>query len=54
MRERITELSQARLVIGGALKVKSGLVPGVVEEIWLSHGSNHYTSSADSGARRVP
>jgi hypothetical protein len=36
MRERITELSQARLVIGGALGKFNGLVPGVVEETWYS------------------
>jgi hypothetical protein len=36
MRERITELSQARCVIGGKLAGFSGLVPGVVEEAWLS------------------
>ncbi len=36
MRERITGLSQARFVIGGKLAGFSGLVPGVVEEAWLS------------------
>jgi len=36
MREYITELSQARLVIGGKLKGFSGLAPGVAEEAWLS------------------
>ena len=36
MRTRITELSQARLVIGGKLKGYAGLLPGVIEEAWLS------------------
>ena len=36
MRERITALSQARLVIGGRMEGFAGLVPGVVEEAWLS------------------
>lgn len=36
MRSRITECSQARLVIGGKMQGFSGLVPGVVEETWLS------------------
>ena len=36
MRELITERTQARLVIGGKLEGFSGLVPGVVEEAWLS------------------
>ena len=36
MRQRITEQSQARLVIGGKLKGYSGLVPGMAEEAWLS------------------
>ena len=36
MREKITELSQARLVIGGKLANFSGVIPGVVEEAYLS------------------
>jgi hypothetical protein len=40
MRSRITELSQARLVIGGKMTGFSGLVPGVVEEAWLSLKQN--------------
>lgn len=36
MRERVTALAQARLVIGGKRVGFSGLVPGVVEEAWLS------------------
>lgn len=36
MRERVTALAQARLVIGGKRAGFAGLVPGVVEEAWLS------------------
>lgn len=36
MRERITELSNARLLIGGKLEGYAGVVPGVVEEAWIS------------------
>lgn len=36
MRTHITELSQARLVIGGKLRGYAGVVPGVIEEAWLS------------------
>jgi SLOG cluster2/TIR domain len=36
MRERITKRSQARLVVAGRLAGFSGLLPGVVEEAWLS------------------
>jgi hypothetical protein len=36
MRLCITEHSQARLVIGGRMEGFSGLLPGVVEEAWLS------------------
>lgn len=36
MRKRIGEKSQARLVLGGKLRGFAGLVPGVVEEVWLS------------------
>jgi hypothetical protein len=36
MRKRVTDLSQARLVIGGRLAGFAGVVPGVVEEAWLS------------------
>jgi hypothetical protein len=41
MRELITEHSQARLVIGGKLKGFAGLVPGVVEEAWISLQEKH-------------
>ena len=36
MRSRIMALSQARLLTGGRLAGFAGLVPGVVEEAWLS------------------
>lgn len=36
MRLHITELSQARLVIGGKLRGYAGVLPGVIEETWLS------------------
>ncbi len=36
MRELITTSSQARLVLGGKLAGFAGLVPGVVEEAWIS------------------
>lgn len=36
MRQRITASSQTRLVIGGKLTGFAGLLPGVVEEAWLS------------------
>ena len=41
MREEITALSQARLVVGGVLNKFSGLVPGVVEEAWWSLKQKH-------------
>ena len=40
MRTRITELYQARLLSDGKMKGFSGLVPGVVEEAWLSLKQN--------------
>ena len=36
MRQQVTRVTQARLVIGGKLVGYSGLYPGVVEEAWLS------------------
>jgi hypothetical protein len=36
MRELITTSSQARLVLGGKMAGFAGLVPGVVEEAWIS------------------
>jgi hypothetical protein len=55
MRERITALSQARLVIGGKLVGFSGLVPGVVEETWLSltHRTPLYIVGGFGGAARA-
>ncbi|MEJ2425240.1 MAG: TIR domain-containing protein [Candidatus Thiodiazotropha sp.] len=55
MRSRITERSQARLVIGGKMKGFSGLVPGVVEEAWLSLKQNKplYVVGGFGGAARA-
>lgn len=55
MRERITELSQARLVIGGALGKFNGLVPGVVEEAWcsLQHKQPVYIAGGFGGSARA-
>ena len=55
MRERITALSQARLVIGGKLTGFSGLVPGVVEEAWLSLKQKQplYVAGGFGGAARA-
>lgn len=55
MRERITTLSQARLVIGGKLAGFSGLVPGVVEEAWLSLKRKQpmYVAGGFGGAARA-
>jgi hypothetical protein len=54
MRERITELSQARLVIGGVLGKFNGLVPGVVEEAWCSlrHKRPVYIAGGFGGSAR--
>ncbi|MGH8591925.1 MAG: hypothetical protein ACREXX_22205 [Gammaproteobacteria bacterium] len=56
MRERITGLSQARLVIGGKLAGFAGLVPGVVAEAWLSLKRKHpllYVAGGFGGAARA-
>jgi hypothetical protein len=55
MRSCITERSQARLVIGGKMKGFSGLVPGVVEEAWLSLKQNKplYVVGGFGGAARA-
>jgi len=55
MRGRITVLSQARLVIGGKVKGFSGLLPGVVEEAWLSLKQQHpvYIAGGFGGATRA-
>ena len=55
MRKHITEVSQARLVIGGTLNKFSGLVPGVVEETWFSLKSKHpvFIAGGFGGAARA-
>jgi hypothetical protein len=55
MRQRITTLSQARLVIGGRMEGFAGLVPGVVEEAWLSVTQKKplYLASGLGGAARA-
>lgn len=54
MREQITSLSQARLVVGGVLNKFSGLVPGVVEEAWCSLKQKHpiYIAGGFGGSAR--
>lgn len=55
MREAITHKSQARLVLGGKLTGFSGLVPGVVEEAWLSIQQRQplYLAGGYGGAARL-
>lgn len=55
MRSTITDLSHARLVLGGKLTGFSGLVPGVVEEAWLSlaAGKPLYLAGGYGGAARA-
>jgi hypothetical protein len=55
MRSRITALSQARLVIGGRLAGFVGLVPGVVEEAWMSVAQKKplYVAGGFGGAARL-
>lgn len=55
MRRRVTELSQARLVIGGRMSGFAGIVPGVVEEAWLSltQGKPLFIIGAFGGAARA-
>jgi hypothetical protein len=55
MREQMTEDSQARLVIAGDLRKFQGLVPGVVEEAWLSLKARKplYLAGAFGGAARA-
>jgi hypothetical protein len=36
MREKVTDLADARLVVGGKLENFSGVIPGVIEETYLS------------------
>jgi hypothetical protein len=55
MRELVTAQSQARIVIGGKLVGCSGLVPGVVEEAWMSLVHKHplYLVGGFGGAAMV-
>ena len=55
MREAITSLSQARLVVGGKLAKFSGVIPGVVEEAYLSlkSGGPLYLVGGFGGAARA-
>lgn len=55
MREQVTTQSQARLVIGGKLVGFAGIVPGVVEEAWLSlvHKKPLYLVGGFGGAARA-
>ncbi|MGH8551780.1 MAG: hypothetical protein ACRERS_00630, partial [Methylococcales bacterium] len=55
MREAITAKSQARLVLGGALNKFLGLIPGVVEEAWISLTKKHpvYIAGGFGGAARA-
>jgi hypothetical protein len=55
MRKQITEDTQARLVIGGDLRNFQGVVPGVVEEAWISLSLKRplYLVGAFGGAARA-
>lgn len=55
MREKITELSQARLVVGGALNKFCCLVPGVIEEAYCSLKQKHpvYIAGGFGGSARA-
>lgn len=55
LRETITSVSQARLVIGGKLANFSGVIPGVIEEAYLSlkGGSPLYLIGGFGGAARA-
>jgi len=55
MRERITDLSQCRLVVGGKLDKFFGIVPGVVEEACfsLSRKTPLYVAGGLGGAARA-
>lgn len=55
MREQVTTQSQAKLVIGGKLASFAGIVPGVVEEAWLSlaHNKPLYLVGGFGGAARA-
>jgi hypothetical protein len=55
MREQVTGLAQARLVVGGKLTKFSGIIPGVVEEAYLSLKANRplYLVGGFGGAARA-
>lgn len=55
MRQSITVCSQARLVLGGKMTGFAGLVPGVVEEAWMSlnQGQPVYLAGGFGGAARA-
>lgn len=55
MRQAITGMSGARLVLGGKMAGHTGLVPGVIEEAWLSlfHHQPLYLAGGYGGAARA-
>lgn len=55
MRQSVTQQSKARLVLGGKLKGFSGLVPGVIEESWISMKSRQalFLAGGFGGAARA-
>lgn len=55
MRQAITNMSGARLVLGGKTTGHTGLVPGVIEEAWLSlsQGQPLYLAGGYGGATRA-
>ncbi len=55
MRKTITSMCEARLVLGGKLTGYAGLVPGVIEEAWLSLSQKHplYLVGGYGGAGRA-
>lgn len=55
MRQAITSMSGARLVLGGKMTCHTGLVPGVIEEAWLSLSMRQplYLAGGYGGAARA-
>lgn len=55
MRQAITDMSGARLVLGGKMTDHTGLVPGVIEEAWLSLSQRQplYLAGGYGGAARA-
>lgn len=55
MRQTITAMSEARLVLGGKTTGHTGLVPGVIEEAWLSLSQRQplYLAGGYGGAARA-